>query len=62
MHPLSALLATTVINELESSARHHAEAPVRRRRHGIRGRIAARRGPASSASYGPRATARPGRA
>jgi hypothetical protein len=57
MHPISAVLATTVHNEIVSSAAAHAAQPPRRsRRRGVRARIAARRGPASPPSYGPRHT------
>jgi hypothetical protein len=63
MHPLSAVLATTVYHEIESSARAHADEPRRPSRlRAARNRLAARRGPASPPSYGPRHTARPGRA
>jgi hypothetical protein len=63
MHPLSTVLATTVYNEIESSAREHATAPRRTSRlRSARNRIAARRGPASPPSYGPRQTVRAGRA
>jgi hypothetical protein len=67
MHPLSPVLAATVFNEIESSVRHDAVAragepvrPSRLRR--VRNRLAARRGPASPPSYGPRPTVRAGRA
>jgi hypothetical protein len=62
MHPLSAVLATTVHNEIEHSARAHAGEPRRARRGGLRSRLAARRGSASPPSYGPRRTLRAGRA
>ncbi|MEA2280100.1 MAG: hypothetical protein QOK21_707 [Solirubrobacteraceae bacterium] len=63
MHPLSPVLATAVFNEIEASAREHAAQPRRPSRlRKARNRIAARRGPASSPSYGPRSTVRAGRA
>jgi hypothetical protein len=63
MHPLSPVLATTVFNEIEASARQHAEQPRRPSRlRSARNRIAARRDPASSPSPGPRPTVRAGRA
>jgi hypothetical protein len=64
MHPLSAVLATTVYHEIESSAAGHAAQQPQRpsRRRGVRARIAARRGPASPPSYGPRHTVGAGRA
>jgi hypothetical protein len=63
MHPLSAVLATTVYNEIASSAAEHAAQPQRPSRfRGVRARIAARRGPASPPSYGPRHTVGAGRA
>jgi hypothetical protein len=63
MHPLSAVLATTVYNEIESSAAAHAgELHKPSRLRAVRDRIAARRHPASPPSYGPRQTMRAGRA
>jgi hypothetical protein len=60
MHPLSTVLATTVYNEIESSAREHATAPRRTSR--LRKRIARRRAPASGAHLGPHPAVRAGRA
>jgi hypothetical protein len=63
MHPLSAVLATTVYHEIETSAAAHAREPRKPSRlRAVRNRIAARRDPASPPSYGPRRTVRAGRA
>ena len=62
MHPLSTVLASTVLNEIESAAVAHAQQGRPSRRRGLRARFAARRGPASPPSYGPRRTVGAGRA